>query len=375
MKRTNSPRRRYAAGVGLRELPQLWKRDWKRAYSILTRDHAEEKEPRGLFRRWWYRTKTLFFELSYKLTPPRRLLFAICLVLALVGLDSDTLEPEPGDSVTVMSHPVLLLASVIGLVFLLILELADRIVVRDELEVARQLQTDLMPHEPPEIADYEFSFSYRSANTIGGDYYDFVPLDDGRLAIAIGDASGHGIAAGLLMAIAHATMRLAVATDPSPLPVARMMHRALLETGGRRAFLTFFYGLLEPVSGRLDYVCAGHPFALLRRSAGEILRLGQGAFPLGLREELRLDPDAAELRPGDLLMLYTDGIPEALAETGEAFGYDRLERSFAAGGTALGVHDRTLAELARFEGDRSPDDDRSLVVVERVAAAAERETK
>ena len=371
MKKTDSPRRSYSAGVGFRELPQLWKRDWKRAYSILTRDHAEEEEPKGFFRRWWYRTKTLFLELSYKLSPPRRLLFAICLVLAVIGLDSDSVEPDPGDSVTVMNHPVLLLASVVGLVFLLILELADRIVVRDELEVARQLQTDLMPHEPPQVTGYDFSFSYRSANTIGGDYYDFVPLDDGRLAIAIGDASGHGIAAGLLMAIAHATMRLAVATDPAPLPVAGMFHRALLETGGARAFLTLFYGLLEPQSGHLDYVCAGHPFPLLRRNSGEIVRLGQGAFPLGLRKELSLEQAATELGPGDVLMLYTDGIPEALGATGEAFGYPRLETILAPGGTAAGIHGRTIAELGRFEGDRAPHDDRSLVVVERISGARE----
>ncbi len=363
-------KRGFTGGVGWRDLPALWRRDWRRAYSIITRDHAEEEEPRNFFRRWWHRTKTLFLELSYKLSPPRRLLFALCLILALLGLRTDSIEPEAGDSVTVMSSPGLLLASVIGLVFLLILELADRVVVRDEIEVARQLQTDLMPRAAPRVRGYDFAFSYRSANTIGGDYYDFLPLPDGRLALAIGDASGHGIAAGLLMAIAHATMRLAVDTDPAPLPVARMFHRALLETGGPRAFLTLFYGLLDPVDGRLDYVCAGHPFPLVRRAGGGIERLGTGAFPLGLRSELRLEADRTTLGPGDLLLLYTDGIPEALDQEGEAFGFERLESCLEPGGSAAAVHDRILAELERLEVDATPHDDRSLVVIQRIADTA-----
>ena len=369
MTKAQKARRSYSEGVGLRELPGLWRRDWQQAYSVLTRDHSEDEVPRNLFRRWWYRTKTLFLELSYKLSPPRRLLFAICLILAFLGLDRDNVEPDPGETVEVMSHPILLLLAVVGLVFLLVLELADRIVVRDELEVARQLQTDLMPSAAPEVEGYDFAFSYRSANTIGGDYYDFVPLPDGRLALAIGDASGHGIAAGLLMAVAHATMRLAVDTDPAPVPVARMFHRALLETGGPRAFLTLFYGLLEPASGRLDYVCAGHPFPLLRRRGGGLERLGRGAFPLGLRPGLDLEADQVELAPGDLLLLYTDGIPAAVDENGEAFGFERLEACFEQGGTAHDVHDRVLTQVTRIEKDATPHDDRSLVVIHRLPVA------
>ncbi len=127
--------RRYSAGLRWRDLPGLWRRDWRRAYAILTRDHAEENEPRGWLRRSWYRTKTLFLELSYKLSPPRRLLFALCVILALVGLQTEHVEVT-GDSIKVWEHPALLVVSIVGLLFLLIVELADRVVVRDELEQA-----------------------------------------------------------------------------------------------------------------------------------------------------------------------------------------------------------------------------------------------
>ncbi len=356
--------RRYAGGVRTRDLPGLWRRDWKRAYGIITRDHPDEEEPKGWFRRWWYRTKTLFVEFTSRLSPPRRLLFALCLVFAVLGLETDNVQVGE-ETIEIWQHPILLFASILGLVFLLVLELADRVQVRDELEVARQLQSDLLPHEAPTVEGYSFAFSYRSANTVGGDYYEFLPLADGRLALAVGDASGHGIAAAMLMAISNATLRLAVDTDPAPLAVAEMMNRALTGTGGPRAFLTLFYALLEPAGGRFEYVCAGHPFPYLRRRDGEITKLGSGAFPLGLRPRLDLEPGAGEIRDGDLLLLYTDGIPEALGEEGEAFGFDRLRQSLEPGGTPREVHDRILAELERFEDRGEHDDDQSLVVIGR----------
>ncbi len=356
--------RSYSEGLALRELPGLWRRDWKRAYAILTREHAEEEEPRGWFRRTWRQTKNLFFGLSYKLSAPRRLLFAFCLILAFLGLDTDTVEVG-GESIEIWTRPGLLLAAFIGLVFLLALELADRVLVRDELEVARQLQRDLLPKAAPAIDGYELAFSYRSANTVGGDYYDFLPLPDGRVALVSADASGHGMASAMLMAIANTTLKLAVDTDPAPIPVARIMNRALKQAGGPRGFLTLFYGVLDPASGHLDHVCAGHPFPMVRRADGSLVTLGSGSFPVGLRQELHLEAAEARLDPGDLLLLYTDGIPEAVDESGEAFGFERLERSFAAGGAPQEVHDRILRDLADFEGGQKLRDDRSLVVIAR----------
>lgn len=364
--------RSYSGGLGVRELPGLWRRDWKRAYAILTREHADDEVPKGRFRRFWTGTKNLFFGLSYKLSPPRRVLFAICLIFAFLGLDTDSVEVGE-ESIEIWTHPGLLLAAVIGLIFLLILELADRVLVRDELEVARQLQRDLLPRKAPEVDGYDFAFSYRSANTVGGDYYDFLSLPDGRLGLVSADASGHGMASALLMAIANTTLKLAVDIEAEPTAVARMMNTALVGTGGPRAFLTLFYGLLEPDTGQMAYVCAGHPFPMIRRAGGRIEKLGTGSFPIGLRPQREFTTAATELRRGDLLLLYTDGIPEAVGEDGEAFGFERLEKSLEKGGAPREVHDRILADLGAFEGDEVPRDDRSLVVIARLDGDASRE--
>ena len=337
--------------IPMRQLPKHWGRDWRRAYSILTRDEAAEARPKG----WWARGRALFRGVKTKLSPARRALLVICLILALLGLDKERDAP-------------LLLIGFAGLAFLLVLELADSTRTRDELEVARQLQRDLLPAESPSLPGYDFAFSYRAANTIGGDYYHFVPLQDGRVALLVGDASGHGMAAALLMAISDTTLHIGLETDPSPLAVAALVNRALVRTGGTRAFMTLFYGLLDPGSGHLDYICAGHPFPLLRRADGGLLRLGTGSFPLGLRDELQLVAETVEIAAGDLLVLYTDGIPEAVDQSGESFGYERLQQQVEPGGTAQQVHDRLLAELTRFERQEPPLDDRSLVVVRRLSS-------
>ena len=343
------------------EFQRLFDRDAPRAYSVVTRDHDRDDEPKDKFWKLLYRIRVLFLGLAYKLTPPRRLLFVICLVAALFGvMDLDI------DSTPTLRISFLYLLSIAGLVFLLVLELADRVVVRDELEVARELQRELLPHDEPEISGYSFTFSYRTANTIGGDYYDFLPLDDGRLAIVIGDASGHGIAAGLLMAIANSALKLGFDLGPDPVTVAGLVNRALCRTGGRRAFMTLFCGVLDPATGGLDFVCAGHPFPFLRRADGRIEELGVGGLPLGMRFDRVFETDRTRIEPGDTLMLYTDGIVETLDGAGESFGFDRLRDGLASSGASQAVHDRVLRALDRFRGDEPVYDDCSLVVVTRV---------
>ncbi len=232
--------------------------------------------------------------------------------------------------------------------------------------MAPELPRDLVLREAPALQGYPFAFFYRSASTVGGDCYEFPELADVRLALAIGDASGHRIAAAMLLAISNAVLRLAVHTDSAPLALARMMNRALVDTGGSRAFLTLFHALPEPESARLDYVCAGHLLPLLRRPANEILRLGTGSFPLGLRPQLDLSAAAEDLRPGDLLLVYSDRIPSAVHEEGEAFGFERLQQSSEVGGFPQEVFHRILEKLDRFEHTEAYQDDRSLVAIRRL---------
>ena len=259
--------------------------------------------------------------------------------------------------------PFWFLVSIAGLTFLLALELVDRVLVRDELEVARQLQRDLLPSKTPELPGYRLAHSYRTANEIGGDYYDFLPLPDGRLALVIGDASGHGMAAGLLMAIANAALKLAIEVDPSPERVAALLNRVLCRTGDRRAFMSLFYGLLTPSSGHLEYVCAGHPFPLLRSAAGELEELGKGGLPLGIRDVVEVARAEVTLGSGDLLLLYSDGLPESVNAAGEAFGFERLRDMLRVAGEPQAIHDRVLHALDSHLAGEPLTDDVSVVVV------------
>ena len=351
--------RDYTGGVGAGDLRRLFDRDAARAFGVVTREH-DGGEPQGRIRRFFHRAKILFLGLSFKLSPPRRVLFGISIILSLLAFQNIN-SAISGGGQFVFFH----LVGIAGLVFLIVLELADRIVVRDELEVARELQHDLLPKVPPDVTDWEFVFSYRTANTIGGDYYDFIRLEDGRLAVVIGDASGHGIAAGLLMAIASSALKLAIDVDPTPASVARFVNRALCRSGNSRAFMTLFFGLLDPASGRMEYVVAGHPYPMLRRRDGEVLELGDGGLPLGIRDELSSPTGSVTIEPGDQLLLHTDGIAETLDPAGDDYGYDRLQRAFQFGGSATAIHDRIVREMVSFQGDSPTHDDRSLVVVTR----------
>lgn len=354
--------RSSTAGLDGGELQRLFDREAPRAYGVVTRDHDRGEEPEKALWRFLYRARILLLGLSYKLSPPRRLIFAMCIVLALWGMTDVDLDHTPTIRVALLS-----LASVAGLIFLLVLELADRVVVRDELEVARQLQRELLPSEGPAVAGWDVAFSYRTANTIGGDYYDFLPLEDGRLAVVMGDASGHGIAAGLVMAIANSALKLGFDQDPDPVTVSRLVNRALCRTGGSRAFMTLFCGVLEPASGRLGFVCAGHPYPLLRRAAGEVLELGTGSLPLGIRFDREMTAEQVRIEPGDTLVLFTDGVFETLDGAGESFGFERLTAALAPGGSSREVHDRVIQQVDAFRGDEPLYDDCSLVVMRRQA--------
>ena len=359
----------FTAGLTTAEMRRTVGRDARRAYQVITREQDLSAEPRGWLRRGFFRARVLFLGLSYKLTPARRALFAVAVIAAFFGLFKFNAVINT-QRVNIDFSSAWLLLSVVLLVFLLALELVDRVLVRDELEVARQLQRDLLPAAAPEIPGYAVAHSYRTANEVGGDYYDFLPLAGGRVALVIGDASGHGMAAGLLMAIANAALKLAVEVDPAPERVATLLNRVLFRTGDRKAFMSLFYGLLEPASGRLAWVCVGHPFPLLRRAGGEVVELGTGSVPLGIRPAVEVTPAEVTIAPGDLLVLYSDGLPEAMNASAGAFGYDALRALLKVPGSARAIHDRLRRALDTHVGGEPLTDDVTIVVVERTEEPA-----
>ncbi len=361
--------REYTAGMSRRDLGRLFSRDAARAYDVLTRERrvGQTRDPGHRFVEG---LRLAFLGLSYKLTPARRFLFAASLGSAFLALINFQLHLG-GKTIKVDFGGVAFFAAIAGLCLLVALELVDRMEVRDELEVARELQASLLPREIPPVPGYRFAHSYRTAREVGGDAYDIYRLPDGRLALMVCDATGHGMAAGLVMAIAHATIGTALDFDPSPAAVAAMVHRALRRKRRRHAFLTLFYALLDPETGKLAWVSAGHPFPLLRRADGTVEEIGAGSLPLGATETVIPPTGETTLDPGDLLVLYTDGLPEATTESGFTFGYDRLNALVQLGGPAAVVHERISAAFAAHVTDEPLMDDMTLLAIGRDGAAAD----
>jgi phosphoserine phosphatase RsbU/P len=183
----------------------------------------------------------------------------------------------------------------------------------------------------------------------------------------VADAAGHGMAAGLLMAITDSSLRIALEHDPSPAGVAALLHRVIRRTGDRRAFLTIVYGRLDPARGDLELVGGGHPSPIARRADGTLAEPLAGSLPLGLRD--RHEPAFAELTlaPGELVVLFSDGLVEAVNPGGEAFGWDRLRACVRDGGAAPELCRRILAAFDAHLAGEPLADDLTLVVVERLA--------
>ncbi|MEO8195735.1 MAG: PP2C family protein-serine/threonine phosphatase [Thermoanaerobaculia bacterium] len=362
----------YTQGLSGEELRRLFDRDAKGAYSVLMRDREAQVASVSGMKRFFLAAKLLFLSLSEKLSPRRRLLFGVAIIAAVAGIVDPQLTWVEGEHhQSLGGSPFFFLVAIVALLLLLAFEMVDRVLVRDEIQIARQLQRDLLPKTSPDLPGYAFAHSSRTANDIGGDYYQFHRLADGRLAIVVADASGHGMAAGLLMAIANATLHIALELDPSPVAVSALLHRAIWRTGGRRSFLTLFYALLDPATGQIDYVCAGHPFPLLRRASGAIEEPALGSFPLGMRETVKPANGRLRLEPGDLLLLFSDGLFEGVDRGGQAFGFDRLRAALASGGEARRTHEQVLAAFDSHIAAEPLADDLTLVVIERLPTGAE----
>jgi serine phosphatase RsbU (regulator of sigma subunit) len=258
------------------------------------------------------------------------------------------------------------------LTLLLAMELVDKINYRDELELARDLQGSLIPKELPSPPGFQLGAHNEIANTVGGDIYDFVPLADGRLAVLFGDASGHGMAAGLVMAVAHAAFRTQLDVDPSPPAVFATLNRILCRTGSSRAFFGCVYFLLS--AGRiLRRVRGGTPAGVARRNRRNRARANrQGRLPARHPAGMTWTVETGRLEPGESLFLHSDGLSEARDDSGAEFGDERVEAALKrwasldperlTGSIALALHD--------FRHRQAPEDDVSIAVIRRPIAPA-----
>jgi serine phosphatase RsbU (regulator of sigma subunit)/pSer/pThr/pTyr-binding forkhead associated (FHA) protein len=240
--------------------------------------------------------------------------------------------------------------------------------IKRELAVAHEVQRGFLPAESPNLAGYDFFEFYESAHALGGDYYDYVELSGGRLAVVLGDVSGKGISASLLMAKLSAEARYCLASEPSPAAAVAKLNRVFCGSGWEDRFVTLVLAVLDPVGHQATIVNAGHMPPLLHRGKDSIQPVGGeiAHLPLGVDLQTAYEQCAVPLQPGDSLIFYTDGITEAMNALDELYTRGRLMAQLAADadGVAL-LGRRILDDVRKFVGSRQQSDDMCLVCVGR----------
>lgn len=245
--------------------------------------------------------------------------------------------------------------------------IAERERQRLELETARGIQASILPHLPPQVNGVRMTHKYLPATEVGGDFYDVLALDDGRLAVAVGDVAGHGVSSGLVMAMAKSALGVQVTFAPDVEAVFTTLNRMVYQSARRRLLATLCYALIDPERREMQYASAGHLFPYQISNGGEVTALESVSYPLGVRSELAVRVRTCRLAPGDLLFLFSDGVVEARAiGSDELFGFARLENSLSrhAGAGVERLCDGVLEDLERFTGDAPREDDLTLVVLE-----------
>ncbi|MDR3721769.1 MAG: PP2C family protein-serine/threonine phosphatase [Candidatus Acidoferrales bacterium] len=312
--------RRVSEGRAVEDLWSQFAADARSSYGFYGKD-VDWDEIRKL-PRWkqpWPVIKQFFWALLSKLTPARRVLLLVALALLLVS----GVKFHYGNQIALDFN----FEFVSALLFLLLLslELADKVIMKRDLEIAREIQSWLVPSEPPAIPGAEVAFWTRPQNSVAGDYYDaFFPTADaasgGKLLLVMADVAGKSVPAALLMATLQASLHT-LASEGLPLTqlAERLNHYACAHSLEGRRFTTGVIGEYDPSTRRLVYVNAGHNSPVVRRANGGIERLESGGLPFGILREAAFVAASVDLQAGDTLVLFTDGVVEAFNSAGEEF--------------------------------------------------------
>jgi PAS domain S-box-containing protein len=245
-----------------------------------------------------------------------------------------------------------------------------RVRLKEESRMARNIQTNLLPKTNPEIPGYDIAGKNISALNVGGDYYDFIRLDEYRLAIGLGDVSGKGLAASLVMANLQATIRGLALFDSDPKDCLERANKLLFRSTDARTFVSLFYGILDTRTHTLCYASAGQDMPILFSTGRKPTLLMSRGIALGIKEDVTYEKDEVSILPGDRLLVYTDGVSEAMNEKMEEFGKERLQGLIQRtdGGCAAALIERILAAVAAHVHDATQSDDMTLVLLQRSRA-------
>lgn len=360
--------RRTSDGLNAEQLWAQFRRETRSSLSLYSAETGRNLREEWSARKGRRRVVAAVAGAMYdRLTPVRRLLLLVALVMLVIpAFDYST---PSSLHISFNSTP-----SALILVVLLGLELADRVGLKRDLEIARDIQRMLLPEKPPALPGLDIAFATQAANTVAGDYYDAFlrpNTDDTRLLLIVADVAGKGIPAGLLMAAVQTGFHT-LAVDPVPLAeLAARLNRAMCErSGGGRHLITAFLAELDTSTRSLVWVNAGHNPPIVRRSGGALEYLKEGGIPLGAFPASQYESGRTELGSGDGLYIYTDGVVEAMDASGAEYGEERLAREVAALGTtgAAASLSRIFESVNRF-AEAVPQYDDITCLVLRVAAA------
>lgn len=326
----------------------------------LTPEHRQHLTEMSKFRRWvwqgWWLLKSLFL----KLTPLRRFIFLVALVMLLW---SPSVVTAGGTSVSADGK----MFGAFLLVCLLFLELKDKLLARHELEAGRAVQRALMPERCPTLAGWDVWLYTRPANDVGGDLVDCLELSAGRVGFTLADVAGKALPAALLMAKVQSTLRALATEEPSLSDLAAKTNDILCRDGLPNRFATLVYLDVRDNDGSVRLVNGGHMPPVLV-SAGGYHELQRGDMALGMMPGVSYREQYQDMQPGEMLIVYSDGLTEALNATGEFYGEDRLRAAFGelAPLSAKQAGTRILESVDAFIGTTRPYDDLSLIVLKRL---------
>lgn len=244
--------------------------------------------------------------------------------------------------------------------------IAERERQRVELETARGIQSSILPDLPSQLNGVELAHAYLPATEVGGDFYDVLSLEDGRLAVAVGDVAGHGVSSGLVMSMAKSALAVQVTFDPEVEAVFGTLNRMVFQSARKRLLTTLCYALVDPVRHEMFFASAGHLFPYRVTKEGSVLALESVSYPLGVRGELEVRVRGSQLASGDTLVLFSDGLTEAHAEgSDDLYGFDRFEQSLRlhVGGSLLQYRDAILRDVERFTRNAPREDDMTLLLL------------
>jgi len=330
----------YTSDLKSSDLERLFTRDTAEAYRYFTR-HVDRRqlEAAPWYRRWPQQIRIVFTAFTMRLSPARRALYGVSVIAALLGLILLFRGFGPVSMLLFPFHLNVLMPrwaegtlwlalAFVALNLLILMEVADRLSLKGDLEIARDIQLAMLPGGVQSAGDATVCGVTRPANTVGGDFYDIIPLPDGRLVLALGDVAGKGSPAALLMALLLAMMRTLVDEGLETARLVERLNAQVLRHSPPSRFITLFFSIYDPQSGVLQFVNAGHLPPMLRRADGRVERVGEldgGGLALGMFEGATYATSQTVIAPGDLLVLFSDGITEAENPAGQAFEEAGLE--------------------------------------------------